>query len=83
MNRSRGMVSANHDLRIFRSSVMPEINVSTSFSSEGAEDQRRSTSSVKRPKETLRRRRRLKNNQDGPSLTVEVGDAYIRDIGDD
>lgn len=59
---------------------MPEFNVSASFGSN--EDKRAQTpsSSVARKKERLRRRLQKREKK---GLTVEVGDAYIRKIGDE
>jgi hypothetical protein len=59
---------------------MPEFNVSVSFGSNEDERAQTPSSSVARKKERLRRRLQKREKK---GLTVEVGDAYIRKIGDE
>lgn len=59
---------------------MPEFNVSASFGSNEDERAQTPSSSVARKKERLRRRLQKREKK---GLTVEVGDAYIRKIGDE
>lgn len=59
---------------------MPEFNVSVFFGSNEDERAQTPSSSVARKKESLRRRLQKREKK---GLTVEVGDAYIRKIGDE
>jgi hypothetical protein len=61
---------------------MTEFNVSSSVSPEDSEERSRANSSVERPKEQRKQRRRLRE-EPGLTITVEVGDARIRELGDD